>query len=285
MARKPASFFYTLAESASHSVVAVFTKVFSLTWVAFMKHAALVGFGSNQGDSATIYNNAVALISQMDDVENVQASSLIQTAPIGGPEQSQYSNGAIRFETQISAQELHQKLHEIENRLGRQRRVRWGPRSIDLDLLLFDTEIIDSELLTIPHPRMSFRRFVLEPAADIAPFMIHPLCQKSIEELIEYLDKAPNELKVVFDSEHENPAQIALERLAGKFDHWDFAPIPFERIHFIRSNPKLVVFWTEKSLRESIWHGPQFRISGHDFDGAVDEISAAIQATEPIVST
>ncbi len=123
----------------------------------------------------------------------VACSRWFSTAPIGGPQgQAQFINAAARVETSLSPHELLATVRAIEASLGRQRRRRWDARSIDLDLLLFDEVILRSAELELPHPRMAFRRFVLEPAADVAADMMHPVIGWSVGQLLEHLNSAAN---------------------------------------------------------------------------------------------
>ncbi len=125
-------------------------------------------------------------------IDALRCSSLVETQPIGGtPGQQPFLNAAAVFETRLSAEQLHDLLHDVENRLGRRRAERWSARTIDLDLLLYGDARIHTPRLTVPHPRMAFRRFVLEPAAEIAPDMRHPTLGWSVSELLQRLDAAP----------------------------------------------------------------------------------------------
>ena len=120
-------------------------------------------------------------------------SQPLQTKPVGGPSgQDSYLNAAILLNTILSPGDLHQHLIQIEMELGRQRRQRWGARKVDLDLLLFGMVEMESETLTIPHPRMTFRKFVLDPAKEIAREMIHPTSGLSIGELSDCLSTRDN---------------------------------------------------------------------------------------------
>ena len=115
-----------------------------------------------------------------------------ETAPIGGPPgQASFFNGALRAETSLGPHELLACLGQIENRLGRQRTDRWGPRTIDLDLLLYDELVLSTPTLVLPHPRMAWRRFVLEPAAEVAGAMLHPTIRWTIARLLTHLNSAP----------------------------------------------------------------------------------------------
>jgi 7,8-dihydro-6-hydroxymethylpterin-pyrophosphokinase len=110
---------------------------------------------------------------------------------VGGPSgQSAFLNAAVLLETSLAPEALHGRLQQIERQLGRQRRERWGARRLDLDLLLSDERVIRTAELTVPHPRMAFRRFVLEPAAEAAPDMVHPTIGWSVAQLRAHLDRA-----------------------------------------------------------------------------------------------
>ena len=112
------------------------------------------------------------------------ASSLYETEPVEYTEQPWFLNCAVLLETTLSPQELMSAILNIEEQMGRRRLVKKGPRSIDIDILLFGAVVLKSDALTIPHPEMHRRRFVLEPLAEIAPEVVHPVLHKSIRELL-----------------------------------------------------------------------------------------------------
>jgi 2-amino-4-hydroxy-6-hydroxymethyldihydropteridine diphosphokinase len=116
-------------------------------------------------------------------------SSFRETKPAGGPQQAVYLNAAATLETTLSPQQLLAQLQRIENELGRVRNERWGPRTIDLDLLLYDQLELETPELMLPHPRMSFRRFVLEPAAEVAAEMVYPVNGWTILQLLQHLNR------------------------------------------------------------------------------------------------
>lgn len=134
-----------------------------------MGTTAFVGIGSNLGDRETNLRRAIELLSAEDGIEVVAVSEIRETEPVGPVEQGPFLNGAVQLETSLSARELLERLLSVENRLGRVRAERWGPRTIDLDLLIYGDEKIDEPGLTVPHPRLHERRFVLEPLADLDP--------------------------------------------------------------------------------------------------------------------
>jgi 2-amino-4-hydroxy-6-hydroxymethyldihydropteridine diphosphokinase len=151
----------------------------------------LIGLGSNQGDRRTTLAAATAEIARLPQLHILAQSAWRETSPVGGPSgQPMFLNGAIRAETSLDPYALLTYLQQIEQRLGRRREERWGPRAIDLDLLLYDDLVLHEPTLTLPHPRMAWRRFVLEPAAEIAGEMRHPEIRWTIAKLLEHLNTA-----------------------------------------------------------------------------------------------
>jgi 2-amino-4-hydroxy-6-hydroxymethyldihydropteridine diphosphokinase len=149
---------------------------------------ALVAIGCNLGDRREQLEGAVARLRATPGIASVAASRWHETAPVGGPTgQGVFLNGALLVETSLGPEPLRQALTRVESELGRTRDVRWQARLLDLDLLLYDQLVISTPELVIPHPRMAFRHFVLEPAAEIAPGMVHPLIGWRVDKLARHL--------------------------------------------------------------------------------------------------
>src|SRR5262249_21713097 len=147
---------------------------------------AYIALGSNLGDRRAFLDRA--LMALRPHVSIPRVSSYYVTAPVGGPPgQGPYLNGVAELETTLAPEQLLKALLDVEQSLGRVRQEKFGPRTIDLDVLLYGDLIHNSPDLTIPHPRLHERRFVLQPLAEIAPLVVHPVLKKSIAELLEQL--------------------------------------------------------------------------------------------------
>ena len=145
-------------------------------------HTAYVALGSNLGDKEANLRRALELL-QERGVEVVKTSSFICTEPYGVTDQPQFLNGVCEVRTRMAPLALLHTLLEIEQEMGRVRLRHWGERNIDLDLLLYEDVVLDTGELKLPHPDMQNRDFVLLPLAEIAPELVHPILQKSIEDL------------------------------------------------------------------------------------------------------
>jgi 2-amino-4-hydroxy-6-hydroxymethyldihydropteridine diphosphokinase len=135
---------------------------------------AYIGLGANLGNRRGTLQQAVSLLAAVDGVDVLAVSELRETDPVGVVDQPRFLNGAAALETTLSARELLDTLLAIERSLGRERVERWGPRTVDLDLLLYGTEIVDDPGLRVPHPRLHERRFALEPLAELDPELVIP---------------------------------------------------------------------------------------------------------------
>jgi 2-amino-4-hydroxy-6-hydroxymethyldihydropteridine diphosphokinase len=148
---------------------------------------AYIGIGSNIGDRIAHCAGAVKELERIPGFHVVEVSQWFLTEPVGVDGQDWYLNGAVAADVEISARALLDHLLAIEKKMGRVRKRRWEPRILDLDLLLFGNEIIRENGMTIPHPLMHQRRFVLVPLAQMAPGLRHPVLLKTMSELLEAL--------------------------------------------------------------------------------------------------
>lgn len=150
---------------------------------------ACIAMGANVGDRRGNISDAIQRLAETEGISVIRVSDLIETAAVGGPEGSPaFLNGAAEVRTTLGPEELLTRLLEIERELGRKRREKWGPRTIDLDLLLYGEQVIDQPGLTVPHPLMHERAFVLRPLAQIAPDVLHPTLNLTIQQLLDRLN-------------------------------------------------------------------------------------------------
>ncbi|MGE5174624.1 MAG: 2-amino-4-hydroxy-6-hydroxymethyldihydropteridine diphosphokinase [Betaproteobacteria bacterium] len=147
-----------------------------------MPTIAYIALGSNMGDKVATCRKAIDLLSRAGRV--TRASSFYCTEPVGYANQEDYVNAVVELETGLSPLALLAACHVIEDELGRSRLIRWGPRTIDLDILLYGDQVINNPELTIPHPLMAARRFVLVPLCEIAPQAVHPVLQRTVVSLL-----------------------------------------------------------------------------------------------------
>ena len=147
-----------------------------------------MGIGSNLDNRRAAIERAVERMGALPRTHVTARAAIRETAPAGGPPQPDYLNTVVALETALEPAALLEALQRIEDALGRVRAERWGPRPIDLDILLFGDRRVDTPALTVPHPRLFERRFVLEPLAELAPDRIPPGCGRSLRQYLEALD-------------------------------------------------------------------------------------------------
>lgn len=146
--------------------------------------AAFIGFGSNVGDRIGNIVDALIRLQANENITITKISGLYETEPVGFVEQDDFINGVVCIDTTLSPMDLLAVCRSIERKLGRQRSIHWGPRTIDLDILLYDGLVQKTKELTIPHQELAHRRFVLQPLADIAADAVDPTCGKKISRLL-----------------------------------------------------------------------------------------------------
>lgn len=146
-------------------------------------HEAFVAFGSNLGDKEKFIDEAIEALSNLPQINIVAISDKIVTEPYGNVEQDVFLNGVMKIETLLPADELLQILQKVEEHAGRERKIHWGPRTLDLDIIFYDDDIISEDDLIVPHPDMKNRDFVLKPLMQIAPYKLHPVYRKTISDM------------------------------------------------------------------------------------------------------
>ena len=151
---------------------------------------AYLSIGSNIGDREAYLNQAIDSLYDDDNCRVLAMSKFIETEPYGPVEQDNFLNGCLEIETLYSPQELLEKVNNIEAEAGRTREIHWGPRTLDIDIILYNDEIVQERNLMIPHIEMHKRLFVLEPLNEIAPYTIHPIYKKTVGQLLEELKPA-----------------------------------------------------------------------------------------------
>jgi 2-amino-4-hydroxy-6-hydroxymethyldihydropteridine diphosphokinase len=182
----------SIRQSASFTLAANSENRYALYWIVLAldlscslrtMFSVLLSFGSNLGDRHKTLTDAWHVLNQTEQIQTVRLSPFYETLPVGGPaEQPMYINAAGIIQTVMPPLELLQKLQQIESDFGRIRTERWGARTLDIDILLYENRIVELPTLTIPHVAMLHRRFVLEPAHDIAADWIHPLTQQTLHD-------------------------------------------------------------------------------------------------------
>ena len=151
-------------------------------------HKVYLGLGSNMGDKKGYLDQAVKRLDEEKECKVEKVSGYLVTEPYGGVEQDDFLNACLLLKTTLSPEELLDKLHEIEKEAHRERIVRWGPRTLDLDILLYDDLVMESDELIIPHVEMHLRDFVLKPLSEIAPNIRHPIYKKTVSQLLKELE-------------------------------------------------------------------------------------------------
>ncbi|MFJ7748033.1 2-amino-4-hydroxy-6-hydroxymethyldihydropteridine diphosphokinase [Peribacillus sp. NPDC097295] len=154
-----------------------------------MENISYLSIGSNMGNRLDTFKKTFQLLDEHAHIKLLSCSSLYETDPVGYTDQDCFLNAVIKVETDIKPEDLLQTCMQIEQELGRKRDIRWGPRTLDLDILLYNHENVETEILSIPHPRMDERAFVIIPLMELEPDMILPKMNTSLSDL---LDKIPD---------------------------------------------------------------------------------------------
>jgi 2-amino-4-hydroxy-6-hydroxymethyldihydropteridine diphosphokinase len=224
----------------------------------------------------------------------VRQSSWQLTLPVGGRSgQREFLNGAVLAETSRSPHEVLALLQQIENEFGRERQSRWGDRTLDLDLLLHGDTVIDTPALTVPHPRMSYRRFVLEPVVEIAAEMLHPTIGWSLERLLDQLESGADYLALVSTDDETRQARAAELLVQFKLEigtapvddstRWPATSTTWLSLPTDNSgigDPKLTIVIGDQNEHVP-GRGPTLRVPAADGQAADEDVFAAIEAVWP----
>ena len=158
-------------------------------------HKALLSVGSNLGDKLLNCQKGIDAVTITGHCRLIKRSWFYQTEPVDFRDQAWFVNGVFLIRTRLSPWKLFEEIKQIERDAGRKTQpIRYGPRILDLDILLYDDQVIETEALTIPHPRMHKRRFVLKPVCDIDPSINHPMLNRTMGQLLEAIDKTSQEV-------------------------------------------------------------------------------------------
>lgn len=150
-----------------------------------MKHTVYIGLGSNVGDRVTFLASAIRGIADFEMTVVNDVSDVYETEPVGEVPQDTFLNACIAVHTDLDVSAFHARIKELEKFIGRTVTQRWGPREIDIDILLYDAIIVNTDHLTVPHREIANRRFVLQPLSEIAMYVVHPVLEKTIAELLQ----------------------------------------------------------------------------------------------------
>ncbi|MSR77900.1 MAG: 2-amino-4-hydroxy-6-hydroxymethyldihydropteridine diphosphokinase [Candidatus Omnitrophica bacterium] len=149
-----------------------------------------IALGSNLGDRNAYLDRAVLEVAKTPGISGLKMSPVYETRPVGGPEgQENYLNAVMEIQTELAAREILNLLLKVEKGLGRERSVKNAPRTIDLDLIFYGDQVIEDRGLSIPHPRLHEREFVLRPLADLAPDFMHPVLKQSVRHLLTSIEQ------------------------------------------------------------------------------------------------
>jgi len=143
-----------------------------------------LGLGSNLGNRQKFIDKAIDLLKKETDFLNLKVSDVIETEPVGKTDQGKFLNAVCQFETKLEPRAVFQKIQNIEEKVGKKASVEWGPREIDIDFLFYGSEIVIEEDLTVPHPLIQDRPFVLKPMTQLAPDFEHPILSLTMKELL-----------------------------------------------------------------------------------------------------
>lgn len=238
----------------------------------------LLAVGANLGPRERTLASALAALARLPGTTLLARSSWHQTIPVGGPAgQAPFLNGAVTIQTALSPPALANSLRQIETQLGRQRLVRWDARTIDLDMLLYADRVLTSPELNIPHPRMAVRRFVLDPACEIAGDMIHPTSGWTLAAIQRHWQLSPR--TVAIEAADSSLADWLSTELTRQLASNTGAPPGHDAVQLLQAHqgPAMVIALDDAPQRA----GPMVRITSRDRAAILEESLAAIRSAWP----
>ena len=177
----------------------------------------LIALGGNIHASEAVFLEAMRRLERPEIVVKALSRPFV-TRPVGSAAGQEYVNAAAVLECSLESVTLLNTLHEVEDSFGRERTVHWGPRTLDLDLCLFGDDVIESPTLVVPHPAMWYRRFVLDPAVEVAGSMMHPILRQTIDELKNAAMATPLRIEVSSETQSDDELMTVIRRLQAKGD-------------------------------------------------------------------
>ena len=275
---------------------------------------AFVAFGSNLGDKTKNFSRVLDCFSELAGCSVVKCSELFETVPVVNDESEQpgYLNACIWLKTDQPCGDFFAAVASIESNLGRQRHAKWAPRTVDLDLLIFGDDLIWEPGICVPHPRMSFRQFVLQPLLEISPALVHPFARVTIQQLVSQLSENENVISIRCDESEKNAEcvgrfladrhhevhfvsatkiKLAKHTSSNQCQNWEliFTSLD-ENQNKIEFSPKLAIdvfheLGTQQlqALRVQTHRGPHLLLDdGPVSESLASELLAAIDAMAPI---
>lgn len=235
------------------------------------KSSAYVALGANLDDPERSLRLALSAISDHPQLELAETSSFYRTKPVGGsPDQPDYCNAVIRIFSEVNPEATLRILQEIEDQLGRIRKMTWDARTVDLDLLAFDYQVMASDLLLLPHPRMTVRQFVVNPFCEIAPDWVHPQLGWSMRQIQDHLSGFPRVVRLSENQHREIGYVHSWQAL-----QWIFQDqLPGWRLVSESEMALFEVSLPSNFLADETWDCPRFYATDNDPELCLEQVLA-----------
>ncbi|MFO7526836.1 MAG: 2-amino-4-hydroxy-6-hydroxymethyldihydropteridine diphosphokinase [Ignavibacteriaceae bacterium] len=156
---------------------------------AVPENIVYIGLGSNKGDRLSYLKNSIAALNEIDSLKILKVSSVYETKPFGMEDQNNFFNAAVKLTTYLDPKSLLKVIKQVEDKLGRSESKKWGPREIDIDILLFNDLIFSDEFISLPHKGIIYRDFVLQPLCELEPGLVHPVLNLKLTEILAEIEE------------------------------------------------------------------------------------------------